>query len=96
MKHKHADLIHQWADGAEIQCKNRNDGSWFDTDPDWDDFREYRIKPEEKKPEVRWLWAYCWESKWEFTNLLSDAEISADKSLKNAIKLEWSRTEFPE
>ena len=28
MKHKHADLIHAWADGAEIQY-NQN-GIWFD------------------------------------------------------------------
>jgi len=48
MKHKHAELIKKWADGAEIQFKNAyND--WLDSDsPNWDDDIEYRLKPEEK------------------------------------------------
>jgi len=49
MKHKHAELIKQWADGAEIQCKNVYN-EWLDSDsPSWDDDTEYRLKPEEKK-----------------------------------------------
>lgn len=92
MKHKHADLIHQWADGAEIQCKNRNDGSWFDTDPDWDDFREYRIKPEEKKPVVRWLW--CGKNSGSLGGYLMTEEEARNTGWD--LKLEWSRTEFPE
>lgn len=50
MKHKHADLIHAWADGAKIQCK-QIDGSWFDGDdmaPSWNEDYQYRIKPEPK------------------------------------------------
>ena len=54
MKHKHADLIHAWADGAKIECK-QIDGSWFDgdgeTSPSWNEDYEYRIKPE-PKPDV--------------------------------------------
>jgi hypothetical protein len=42
--HKHADLIHAWADGAEIQFKGLE--GWFDAcNPDWLDDTEYRIKP---------------------------------------------------
>jgi len=55
MKHKHADLIHAWADGAKIQCNNPDrDGvdKWEDEDdPSWYDFCEYRIKPE-PKPDI--------------------------------------------
>jgi hypothetical protein len=48
MKHKHADLIHAWADGAEIQLK-AIDG-WRDIQrPHWHDNNDYRIKP---KPDV--------------------------------------------
>ena len=48
MKHKHADLIHAWADGAEIQRK-RNHEDWDDVPyPNWDENTEYRIKPESK------------------------------------------------
>lgn len=55
MKHKHADLIHAWADGAEIQYKN-NEGVWIDFpgwyEPVWNSTElEYRIKPE-PKPDV--------------------------------------------
>ena len=51
MKHKHADLIHAWADGAQIQWKNRN-GQWEDMgEPLWNENHEYRIKPE-PKPDI--------------------------------------------
>lgn len=51
MRHKHADLIHAWAEGAEIECSltGRN---WATTHrPDWNESIFYRIKPE-KKPDV--------------------------------------------
>ena len=55
MKHKHAELIKAWADGAEIQHKG-GDGNWYDSPsypPQmiWYDGTEYRIKPE-PKPDV--------------------------------------------
>jgi len=51
MKHKHADLIHAWADGAEIQVKNPFN-EWIDEkNPIWESWIEYRIKPE-PKPDI--------------------------------------------
>lgn len=50
MKHKHAELIKAWADGASIQYKNNNE-DWNDcafNNPYWTDSIEYRIKPEPK------------------------------------------------
>lgn len=101
MKHKHADLIHAWADGAEIQY-NQN-GIWFDCpNPNWDGTGswEYRIKPmEEKKPVVRWLWAYQTNGgTWKFYDFATDLEASEEQAVYGTtlIKLEWSRTEFPE
>jgi len=48
MKHKHAELIKKWADGAQIQWKDK-DEQWHDMDePLWSEKHEYRIKPEEK------------------------------------------------
>ena len=48
MKHKHSELIKKWADGAEIQWKDKN-GQWEDMgEPLWYEKHEYRIKPEEK------------------------------------------------
>ena len=55
MKHKHAELIKAWADGAEIQARlaeGYGTGGWYDTDiPTWGLDKEYRIKPE-PKPDV--------------------------------------------
>jgi len=49
MKHKHAELIHAWADGAQIQLRWKIDNAnWEDCDPAWTDLCEYRIKPEPK------------------------------------------------
>ena len=90
MKHKHADLIHAWADGAEIQFFSRDKKDWVYTpEPTWQIDNEYRIKPEEKKPVVRWLWSDC------LGNLTSKMyEVAPTPTYP--IKLEWSRTEFPE
>ena len=63
MRHKHADLIHAWADGAQIEYKNALN-IWMEVDrPDWSSWVEYRIKPELKSDYVRYLempmfWGY--------------------------------------
>lgn len=53
VRHKHADVIVAWANGAEIEIKNDN-GEWepkvYTTT--WENWREYRIKPE-PKPDIR-------------------------------------------
>ena len=44
-RHKHADLIIAWVNGAEIEYKNHYDGKWYyDSAPDWEPTEEYRIK----------------------------------------------------
>jgi hypothetical protein len=49
MKHKHAELIKAWADGAEIEIYMPH-GQWvLITNPQWNSENlEYRIKPEPK------------------------------------------------
>ena len=55
MRHKHADLIIAWANGAQIQYKSINDKTWRDLDfPAWDSSGHYRIKPEPKPDCVRY------------------------------------------
>lgn len=50
MKHKHAELIHAWADGAKIQFLDLESGIWIDTErPHWFDKDIYRIKPKDKE-----------------------------------------------
>ena len=52
MRHKHADFIHKWADGAEIEIRRNKDAPWEKTEaPKWYYEFEYRIKPE-PKPDV--------------------------------------------
>jgi len=98
MKHKHADLIHAWADDKSIRLQSygESEGQWFDDyDPSWSEDIKYRIKPEEKKPVVRWMWAsFCQMDKsWKCgERFYSDAEMNK----VGLVKLEWSRTEFPE
>lgn len=100
MKHKHADLIKQWADGAKIQYYSNMQAEWVDTySPNWDESSEYRIKPEEKKPVVRWLWATCnadpkcWVAVYRF---MTEAEADLALSGYTKTKIEWSRQEFSE
>lgn len=46
-RHKHADIIHAWAEGAEIELKYPN-GVWCYTQhPAFEINNEYRIKPKE-------------------------------------------------
>lgn len=48
-RHKHADLIHAWAEGAIIQCK-LDQSDWIDLKyPVFTDGFEYRIKPRESE-----------------------------------------------
>ena len=55
MKHKHAEFIHAWADGAKIQWRDpKDDERWSDIRmPNWLEDCEYRIKPEPKPDVVR-------------------------------------------
>jgi hypothetical protein len=50
MRHKHADLIHAWAEGAEIEIYDTYDDQWNECSyPSFVDKCKYRIKP---KPDV--------------------------------------------
>ena len=51
--HKHAELIKAWADGAQIEYLGIGSASVWEsvTNPRWDGYGEYRIKPE-PKPDV--------------------------------------------
>jgi len=92
--HKHAELIHAWADGAQIEAKCN--GKWeYMKRPSWFEDHQYRIKPEEKQPVVRWQWAYKTRAGWQSTSgFYTDNEVV--NTSMDRVKLEWTRTEFPE
>lgn len=55
-RHKHADLIHAWAEGAEIQYFHKDQLCWtsvIGNDPSWFDDTQYRIKPKTKTVRFR-------------------------------------------
>ena len=60
MRHKHADLIIAWANGAQIQWESSY-GNWYDVnDPNWSENTEYRIKPEPKPDVICWTRVKKW------------------------------------
>lgn len=95
--HKHAELIKLWAAGESVQVRRSEFDEWSDTDlPTWSLEFEYRIKPEEKKPVVRWLWTYECAGGWYTCNFFRTEEEMLEYHDKDSIiKLEWTRTEFP-
>jgi hypothetical protein len=52
--HKHAELIKQWADGAQIEYFDTNHSAkWQEIDyPVWNDWTQYRVKPEQKPDKI--------------------------------------------
>jgi hypothetical protein len=53
-RHKHADLIHAWCEGAEIEVQTN--GEWLHIGrPNWNGSVEYRIRPEPRPDVVRYL-----------------------------------------
>jgi len=77
MKHKHADLIHAWADGAQIQCKSLEDDKWENVrTPSWCEHFFYRIKPELKPDVIYWTRVNKWKD--AFTGLTTSAGAFAN------------------
>ncbi len=57
MRHKHADLIIAWANGAEVQARREYGDPWISLDESritWQRDLQYRIKPEPKPDVVRY------------------------------------------
>jgi hypothetical protein len=97
MKHKHAEAIKAWADGAEIEYRAQGSQEWKPIFEgwSWDNslVAECRIKP--KQPVVRWQWAYKTRAGWQSTSgFYTDNEVV--NTSMDRVKLEWTRTEFPE
>ena len=52
-RHKHADVIIAWANGAEVECRGQPSRGWLTaTNPGWNEEYEYRVKPLAKKYRV--------------------------------------------
>ena len=65
MKHKHAELIKAWADGAEIEFWSKGLEKWVaDLKPDWLTCCEYRVKPKPKPDVVLYAYSNCTHIRW--------------------------------
>ena len=100
MKHKHAEAIKAWADGAEIERLNIWISGHKTWEPEvpllWNEDHKYRIKPEKKQPVVRWLWAKLVLGEWLISPVFRSKEEASKTFDGQVICLEWSRQEFPE
>jgi hypothetical protein len=78
MKHKHAELIKAWADGAEVEFKSCS-GEWVSLGSyyTWDCNVEFRIKPEPKPDVIRFVRAINGDEK---IKLIFDGETGKLKS----------------
>ena len=82
MKHKHAKLIHAWADGAEIETK-MSDSQWVHCNmPVWYTHEEYRIMP---KPDV-----VAFAKVYDFENFIAYISLAHPKQdERDNLKLTW-------
>ena len=90
LRHKHADVIHAWAEGEEIEFRGLDMDCWLPlkhTHPVWFEMTEYRIKPKTVKREG-WVNVYdyhdasIWSSK-------EEADSRANAWRKACIRIEW-------
>lgn len=76
--HKHAEIIKQWADGAEIQFLSTT-GEWTDFDedrsPSWVVDISYRVKPETIKYRVALL---KWVNGPYYANTAGDDDLASE------------------
>lgn len=90
-RHKHADVIHAFAEGAGIQVKRDSGGVWADErNPSFLDFNEYRIKPRTVKHEG-------WVNIYNLYSVHATEEIAKKFSEKDdlvaTVKIEWEEEE---
>lgn len=94
-RHKHADLIHAWAEGAEIQIRVL--GRWCNAQrPLWNIDDEYRIKQRTVK-KVGWVAMYTQADGFSYIQRnICDSEHDVKQICPNAkaiIKIEWEEEE---
>ena len=94
-RHIHADLIHAWADGAEIQFKNEH-GNWMSVSPTWGVDTEYRIKPRIVKKEG-WVNVYKGHPNYntgvDVHSCFKKAHDAAPHGCVATVKIEWEEEE---
>ena len=87
--HKHADLIHAWAEGAEIQTFYN--GKWeYEPNPCFYLDKEYRIKPRTVKREG---WVNIYDFHGRICSVYpteTEAQGNAGPEIIATVKVEWT------
>ncbi len=82
MKHKHAELIKAWADGADIE--GFWSGNWQECkNPTWWEENEYRIKPERKQIQYN-------DPTDDVDNILDCFDFEKVKKVMDYLNWEWA------
>jgi len=69
-KHKHAEIIIAWANGAKIEFRTKTNPNWTHTNqPMWDDNAEYRIRPEPEMIHFQRFTLFCDANEHRFDKL---------------------------
>lgn len=92
MRHKFADLIHKWAEGAAIQVKDSR-GTWTTVTPEWNAYKEYRVAPEKSK-RTGWVHVCRYDDHIRYigSTIYHSKEVALQNTPTNCIeiiKIEW-------
>jgi len=94
-RHKHADVIHAWAEGEEVEVMFTPSEGWVDTSkPKWHEDVDYRIKPKRVKKEG-WVNAYEY-GVLGFKAYQTEEEADTQKCSRDRIacvRIEWEEEE---
>ena len=90
-RHKHADVIHAWAEGEEIQSLTGN--QWVDCPyPRFNNEHQYRIKPKTVKREG-WVNVYPSMSYAAYIGYVFETQEAADRNKDDGrqatVRIEW-------
>lgn len=92
-RHKHADVIHAWAEGEKIQYRLDDDDVWHDVkDPAWSERNQYRVKPKTVKREG-WVNIYPSNAYTAYIGYAFKTQEEADSNENDGraacIRIEW-------
>ena len=60
-RHVHADVMHEWLEGADVQFWDAYDNKWKDVkEPLWSPKNKYRVKPNEWCEQIPKQGVICW------------------------------------
>jgi hypothetical protein len=79
--HTHAECIKAWADGAEIEFYDDDDGDWCSIpNPRWMRFAKYRVKPQKSQKDIEELEAALEVQKHKVQKLWDEWNVEVEQA----------------